>query len=93
MTTPVSAFGYTEHTGHNIAKIVGYVPVIGTLAGIIRLIQGIVAEGNCPTRVWHIARGAIETLSLGIVWLPVDLIVTLVKMVASSLREEFPASI
>ena len=62
----------------NITKILSYIPVVGSLIGIMRL-HG--ARTNAPLlkadRVKHIIRGSIEALSLGFLLIIPDLIVTL----------------
>lgn len=85
-------FAKTRQYGSNIFKIIGYVPVLGTIVGTGRLIDTLVSKviacvkGHQP-EVQHpkaylagrLTRGIIETFSLGIIFLPFDIIVTIVR--------------
>jgi hypothetical protein len=62
----------------NIGKIIGYIPIIGTLSGIARLIGvKMDREPLKAERVKHIIRGSIESLSLGFLLIIPDLIISL----------------
>jgi len=59
----------------NARKIVGYIPVLGTIRGIGRIVDTLLRpEQVKPAN--NLARGVIEMLSLGIFLLPVDIAVT-----------------
>ncbi len=59
----------------NVRKIIAYIPVLGTFAGMSRLISQAMDKEKNLSKLNYL-RGVIETLSLGILLLPVDLIVT-----------------
>lgn len=62
----------------NQIKVLGYVPLLGTIVGIIKLVA---VKQNAPLlqayRFSHLARGVVETMSLGFLLFIPDLIVTL----------------
>lgn len=72
---------------HNLLVGLGYIPIIGTFIGLIRLVAAAGYLYSCregyienpePALGWAmIARGTIELLSCGILWLALDLIVSL----------------
>ncbi|MCB1112890.1 MAG: hypothetical protein KDK72_09585 [Chlamydiia bacterium] len=76
----------------NLFKIAGYVPVIGTIIGIARIIQSIqmIKEENKsgfgPNRYYvefaagNISRGVIEATSLGCLLIIPDLILTVARL-------------
>ena len=59
----------------NASKIVGYIPVLGTIRGIGRIVDTFIHIDRVKPAN-NLARGVIEMLSLGIFLLPVDLAVT-----------------
>src|ERR1700733_13909138 len=90
--SPLDCLGYCSTEGHNeekkslirinnVANFIGYFPIIGTIVGLARMIF-------CAYRMFttdddekelykvQIARGAVELLSFGIIFLAADLIVT-----------------
>ncbi len=61
----------------NKSKVLGYIPIIGTIMGILRLKDAAVDESNLHhDRVKHIVRGTVETLSLGFLLAIPDLIIS-----------------
>jgi hypothetical protein len=61
----------------NILKVVGYIPLIGTLLGIARILRAAkTTKDDLPNKFNHIARGCVELLSLGFLLLIPDLILT-----------------
>lgn len=61
----------------NLVKVLGYIPLLGTLIGINRLARAVQADKNdLPNRCNHIVRGCVELLSLGALLLIPDLILT-----------------
>lgn len=63
----------------NIIKIVGYIPIIGTIVGLFRIALMQDTENKfhkLPNVKNHMIRGCIEVCSLGILLLIPDLIIT-----------------
>ena len=74
----------TEIIVHNVANVIGYFPVIGTIVGLARIIFALYQIVSSETlddeqkeyfRA-EIYRGAVEFLSLGIMFIVPDIIVT-----------------
>lgn len=82
---------FTTWRGRNICKIAGYIPLIGTIVGLVHLkkINDVSKEGNLDpeeydsasldNKVSWIVRSSIEFLSLGFLLLIPDLIATLYR--------------
>lgn len=61
----------------NRAKVVGMIPVVGSIMGLARIIFScMISRRHLPNRSYHLIRGTIELLSLGFLLLIPDLIVT-----------------
>jgi hypothetical protein len=60
---------------HNVITVMGYVPIVGTLAGIAHIVMSKDAN-NLAGRVYAIARGILEIFGLGILFLIPDVIVS-----------------
>ena len=58
-----------------LSKILGYIPVVGTVMGIKRIVAFHAEEGSSAKRQ-HMMRAVVESLSIGIILIPVDLIAT-----------------
>lgn len=74
----------TEIIVHNVANVVGYFPVIGTIVGLARMIFALYMIVSSETlddqqKEYYraeIYRGAVEFLCLGVMFLVPDIIVT-----------------
>lgn len=76
----------------SLFKVMGYCPLIGTAVGIGRLADTVISKKysvSKPTSylAGRLTRGAIEALSLGIVFLPLDIIVTIKRCLAKPKNE------
>ena len=78
---------------HNVANVLGYIPLIGTIVGLARMIfalymvvtsESLDIEAKEYYRA-EIYRGAVEFLSLGIMFVVLDIIVTRARNVAPKL--------
>lgn len=72
---------------HNLAKIGGYVPVIGFFTGALR-IELFVRKGGVENRMFHLIRAIFEILGLGILFLVPDIVVTTVRHIAVCLKKD-----
>jgi len=62
---------------NNVMKVLGYIPVIGTIIGLQHLTRSVKANKiHWPNKYQHIARASIESLSLGFLLIIPDLILT-----------------
>lgn len=63
---------------NNITKAAGYIPGIGSLIGLIRIVSvaTTISKKDMPNKYHHIARGFVEITSLGALLLVPDLILT-----------------
>ena len=76
---------------HNIKQIAGYIPVIGAIVGLTRMKKNIGISQTMSkldeydyrfsykSVAFNVARGALETLGLGILYAPVDITATVVR--------------
>lgn len=69
----------------NVFKVLGYCPIVGSVVGVGRLTDAIISGAHEDARsrksnlAGRVTRGVIETLSLGIIFLPVDLAITVYR--------------
>jgi hypothetical protein len=97
-TIPTNGQSTTDEKGratlYNILTVTGYVPVIGTIIGIARIVLGSTTKNMQPSdkiRQYsnaQICRGAIETLSLGFLFIIPDLIATIARACSNSSKKE-----
>ena len=59
---------------NNVEKLSGYVPLIGLIYNLCVLLDGGYGEYHGSEKSQRIFRGVFESLGLGIIFLPVDLI-------------------
>lgn len=74
-----SRHGGTSLDTYNISKKGGYIPILGTLVGLIRLIDVLDKKSlmsKVPNKFSHVIRGSIEFLSLGFLLIIPDFILT-----------------
>ena len=70
-------FAKTAWKVANVVKVLGYIPLIGSFIGLARILKARASsQDEMPNRYHHIARGSVEFLSLGILLLIPDLIMT-----------------
>lgn len=86
----------------NCLKVVSYIPIIGTVVGVYKFVSiyftyspftlsrlNMISSNHrflCLSR--HTVRAGIETLSLGVVFLPIDIITTIARNVRKSKTQE-----
>jgi len=84
-TTPEISSGRMKR---NIHRVLGYLPVIGTIVGIARIIivskifsvdPTFISKRTLSRSKWHVVRGAIESLSCGALLIIPDIVVTAIK--------------
>lgn len=84
------------HRTINFMNALGVIPVIGTIVGIARIIffagkkhanDGAYSASERAFFNYQITRGAVETLSVGVIFLIPDLIRTFVRQLESSVKE------
>lgn len=71
---------------HNFLAMFGYIPVIGSIVGFLRVAaavgylwqchKNLIADPKRSVACGMIAKGVVEMGSCGLLWLPLDLIVT-----------------
>jgi len=72
----------------NWKKIGGYIPLVGTILGAMRIYEAATAsKDELSNKVNHILRGCVELLSLGLLFFIPDLIVTLARKCKSENAE------
>jgi hypothetical protein len=79
-------FDESSRTIHSLANIGGYIPIIGLITGIFRIIFGVHGLGCADENVRAaskvmICRGILESLGLGILMAPVDIGCSLARLV------------
>lgn len=64
----------------NIVKALGYIPLVGMLIGVNRIVKAARMESELlPNKYEHIARGCIEALSLGALFIIPDIALTIFR--------------
>lgn len=74
--------------GSNFCKFIGYIPILGSVVGVGRIADAILKNHpNVSSPKTHllgrVGRGVVEAFSLGLVFLPIDVVVSLVRHFSS----------